>query len=131
MVTLLNGLTLPIESSSNCDSKDCVYILKCTKCNQFYIGQTNNFKRRFMEHLNGILNFEPYEDRRSNVALHFNLEEHDYTKHLQFFIYITNLELSERLKQEAFLINLFLKLEMGLLNEILPSIFSITNSSYA
>jgi len=130
-ISLTKKFFLSIVSDSNCESNNCVYILKCSKCEFFYIGQTNLFKRRFMEHINSILKFEPYSNsNNSTVGLHFNLNDHDYTKDLCFFIYKTNLETSDRLKEEAFLIQLFIKMEINILNDVIPPIFSITNSSF-
>ena len=81
-----------------------------------------------MEHIN---KFEPFSNSNNLiVGLHFNLNDHDYTKDLCFFIYKTNLEQNERLKEEAFLKQFFIKMENIILNDVIPPIFSITNSSF-
>ena len=46
------------------------------------------FKVRFYQHLNSIKNFIPYK-KATQVSTHFNLNNHDYKKHLNFFIYDT------------------------------------------
>ncbi|RNA03545.1 hypothetical protein BpHYR1_048411, partial [Brachionus plicatilis] len=86
---LLKQFFLPIESKSSCNSTDCVYIILCIKCKIYYIGQTNCFKRRFNEHLNGIQKYTPYENHKSNVSIHFNLNDY------------INVDLEERLKNET------------------------------
>ncbi|CAF1068438.1 unnamed protein product, partial [Brachionus calyciflorus] len=64
-IFLNEDFSLPIVSDSNCESNNCVYILKCSKYEYFYIGQTNLFKRRFMEHINSILKFKWFNSNNS------------------------------------------------------------------
>jgi hypothetical protein len=129
-ICLNSNFYLPIENNSSCETIDCVYILCCTKCSYYYIGQTNCFKRRFNEHVNKIINFVPFVTRDSNVALHFNLAKHDYSQDLKFYIYKSDMELSDRLKQETFLIHLFMNLDVKVLNELIPSIKNVLFSNY-
>ena len=50
----LNNFILPIFSNSSCLSLNCIYVLKCIKCEFYYIGQTKNLKQRIKQHLSSI-----------------------------------------------------------------------------
>jgi hypothetical protein len=55
---LSNKFDLPITipCSSSCNSVNCIYILKCSKCNLYYIGQTTRtIYIRLSEHIKNIL----------------------------------------------------------------------------
>jgi hypothetical protein len=85
----LKNFKLPILTESTCTTKNCIYVIECTLCKAFYIGETGmEFKVRFYQHLNSIKNFIPYK-KATQVSTHFNLNNHDYKKHLNFFIYDT------------------------------------------
>lgn len=119
---------LPIWNFSSCDSLNCIYIIKCKLCNFFYIGQTNCIKKRIYKHLYDIKNFVPFEKNNTSVSIHFNLKYHIYQKHFSFFIYRNNLEnLNQRLNLESFLINLFLKMKVNLINDCIPNMKTIYN----
>jgi len=112
----LNNFFLPFYCFSNCNTINCIYILKCTLCSIYYIGETSNFKKRLSSHISDINNFIPYKKSKC-VSLHFNLLKHDYKHHLKFFIYHDNLEIKkERLNFETHLIFLFQKLSIKILN---------------
>ena len=40
----------------SCDSKDVIYILICTTCDNFYLGQAQDFKQRTAEHKSDVKN---------------------------------------------------------------------------
>jgi hypothetical protein len=65
----------------------------------------------------------PYEKRVNSVSIHFNLINHSLTD-FTFFIYEKELEDILRLNLEAQLINLFLKLNLKLINDFFPSIYN-------
>ena len=45
MAKLLHG-----HNYFSCDSKDVIYILICKTCDNFYLGQTQEFKQRTTKH---------------------------------------------------------------------------------
>ena len=53
---LANGKTIIWSYTKyfNCDSKNVLYILICRNCDEFYIGQTQNFKQRIRKHKSDI-----------------------------------------------------------------------------
>ena len=52
---------LPLKCISNCKSCGIVYIIKCIKCNIFYIGESElSATKRLSQHLYDISNFVPY-----------------------------------------------------------------------
>jgi hypothetical protein len=61
-----------------CATKFVIYLIKCTKCQKQYVGQTTQTLRaRAMQHRNDVNNKEPYRP----VAVHFNQDDH----HLGYF----------------------------------------------
>ena len=123
-----DSFTLPVLANSSCDSTNCIYVIKCEKCNKFYIGQTNNMKKRLSTHLSSIRKFSLVKENVMEVAEHFNLKDHDYTKDLKFWIIKKDLSQTyERLTLENIIIHLFMQREIPILNAIQPSIYKITN----
>ena len=123
MIYLKENFILPILANGSCNSKDIIYIIFCSYCNCFYIGQTIDVKDRINKHIYDIRKFIPYSDRNTSVSIHFNLRHHNYFNHLNFFVYredIDNLEV--RLFNESFMINLCKKLEVNLMNDHIPVI---------
>ena len=121
---MLNKFYLPIYCNSNCNENNCVYILHCSLCDYYCIGQTINFKSRFHSHISNIKNFVPYK-KFTSVSNHFNLLNHNYEKHLKFYIIQNNLNsLDQRLNFENDLINLFLCLKIKIMN------YFVTNKYY-
>ena len=122
-IFLTKKFMLPISSESNCQSKNIIYIIYCSFCNTFYIGQSIDIKKRIYKHLYDIKTFIPFSDGITSVSIHFNLKYHDYKHHFSFFVLkkdIVNLE--ERLNRESFLINLCKKLGVKLMNDHIPNI---------
>ena len=91
----LNKFSLTFKSQSHCDSSGIVYIIACIKCNKIYIGESGRrVKDRIGEHLNNIKNFKTnlndsiiYLNNKSEVAIHFNLKNHNIKQDLKFFIF--------------------------------------------
>ena len=85
----INSFKYPILNSSTCTTKNCIYIIECKLCNAFYIGESGvEFKVRFANHMSSIKNFEPYNIKKSTqVAIHFNLKNHNMREHLNFYIH--------------------------------------------
>ena len=54
--TLTNGKTIiwTYKSYFSCDSKDVIYILICKTCDNFYLGQTQDFKQRTAKHKSDV-----------------------------------------------------------------------------
>ena len=126
----LNEFFLPIADSSDCNIEEAVYILKCKKCNIFYIGETNKFKCRFSAHLFKIRGFKPYIDC-TPVSIHFNLKEHNFLTDLEFYIFKTKniKEKYQRLNKENHLIQLFLKVNVKILNNYIPDNYALKNNN--
>lgn len=49
-VTFKNGKTWKIKSSMNCKARNVIYVILCTNCDSFYIGQTENLRNRVTLH---------------------------------------------------------------------------------
>ena len=126
----LNGFILPFLSYSSCNSTNCIYILKCKVCKDtYYIGETDTFKRRFYKHCNDIKNFIPFYVYTC-VSTHFNQTNHsnfNLNEILCFYIFHVDAinNKTNRLNIENDLINLFLKLNMKLLNFDIPNKYNI------
>jgi predicted GIY-YIG superfamily endonuclease len=122
-VIYLNNFPLYIKKNSNCQTKNCIYLIKCKRCiNTFYIGRTNNISNRIYNHLRSIIKFIPFI-KYTVVSNHFKLVDHNFIEDFAFMI-ITHLEEENlnRLKNiETYYINLFKHLDMVLLNDIIPS----------
>ena len=98
---------LPIISVSSCSSKFVIYLIFCKYCKFFYIGQSKDIKSRILRYIYDIKSFVKFSERNTSVSIHFNLKNHCYSNHFNFFIYKTDKDnLDERLYLESFLINL-------------------------
>ena len=65
----LSSRLFPILGNFTCDTSHCVYILFCSTCSKYYVGQTSNSVRiRISEHLRTISSGNP----GSYIATHFN-----------------------------------------------------------
>jgi predicted GIY-YIG superfamily endonuclease len=108
-----------------------IYILKCLKCNCFYIGQAQSFDKRFKQHKRDITSFKPYLNVTSEVGLHFNLKNHDYKKDLKFCIFNKDLKiLEDRLSIETDMINIFRNNGIPLLNIKIPNQYFVNRLSF-
>jgi len=57
----LKNFMLPFKSFTNCKSEGIVYIIKCTKCDIFYIGESEfSAQKRISQHIYDIKSFVPY-----------------------------------------------------------------------
>lgn len=117
-IKLDNTFNLPIliPTKSFCSSINCIYILKCNKCEKFYVGETSrSAKVRIKEHLNKIkyfiklsVNNELFEDKMSThkdteiLYRHFAVN-HNLETDFSFQIFLTNV-LYYRLRLENDLI---------------------------
>ena len=91
-INLTNNFILPISENTSCNSKNVIYIIFCSFCNTFYLGQSNCLKDRIYSHIYDIRKFKyPFKEFKS-VAVHFNLKYHDYKKHFSFFVLRKDLE---------------------------------------
>lgn len=132
------NIYIPIKSNSDCNSVGCVYIIKCKKCNLFYIGETSkNCKTRISQHLNSISRFkknivkslENFESN-SEIANHFGRADHGIHDFV-FAIFKSNLfDDSIRKSVEAELINLFKCLEIPIINQKIPNYQFIKTLSF-
>ena len=136
---MFKNICIPIQANSNCLSEGIIYIIKCSLCNVFYIGQSSkNAKTRINQHLNNILFFKKNVSKSlinfynlSEVAIHFSSIKHDFSN-FSFFIFNSNiLNDSIRLSQETDLINIFINLNIPILNKKIPSFFNLTNLTFS
>jgi hypothetical protein len=122
-IYLTENFILPVFSENNCLSKNILYIIYCSFCNTFYIGQSQDLKSRMYNHINDIKKFVPFNNKITSVSIHFNLKFHNFTKHFSFFVLKKDIsDLKERLNRESFLINLCKKLGIRLMNDHIPII---------
>ena len=124
------NLPISIPCSSSCNSTNCIYIIKCVKCNLLYIGQTSRtISIRLKEHLAKIKyaqnlnsnnhnqifqNFLVKNQDCYNFYKHFSLN-HNINKDLNFQIFVSNCNFY-RLRLETDLIILFNTIFPGGLN---------------
>jgi hypothetical protein len=129
---LKNGFCLPILSNATCESTNCIYIIKCTRCSLFYVGQTKQkIKLRINQHLSTIKKFRPYINPTTEVGLHFNLKYHSKDD-LQISIFRCNIEdINKRLNIEADLINLIDKFNGPIINAIKPKLNNLKNLTFS
>jgi hypothetical protein len=119
-IILNNSLNLPllIPSPSSCHSLNCIYIINCTRCSKFYVGQTSrSIKVRIKEHLYKIkyfinlnLNFGNLEDKISSnkdteiLYRHF-ASNHNLEQDFKFQVFSTNvISYRHRLENDLILI---------------------------
>jgi hypothetical protein len=54
-IFLKKGFIIPIKNNCDCNSIGIIYIIRCSLCNVFYVGQTTRSeKERIKEHLTSI-----------------------------------------------------------------------------
>ncbi|CAF1127635.1 unnamed protein product, partial [Brachionus calyciflorus] len=121
-IKLKDNFFLPIWDISSCNSLNCVYVIYCKLCNEYYIGRTNSIKKRIYKHIYDIKNFKPFKLNSTSISIHFNLKFHIFQEHFKFYIYRNNLSEKTRLNLECFLINLFLKYDLKLINDFILNI---------
>ena len=131
-IFLKNGFIIPIKDNCNCISRNIIYIIRCTYCDVFYVGQTKRSAvERLHEHINDIKNFIPFVKFTSEVGLHFNLKNHNYKNNLQFYVFKKNLiNLEDRLSVETDLIHLIKENNPPIINLKIPSKSNIRSLSF-
>ena len=88
------------------------------------MGQTQDLRKRISAHRSKIRNFKPFNENFDSISTHFNLKFHDPKNHFSFFIVQQDVsDNSNRLNIEMFFINLLKKLEVKLINDVIPEIF--------
>ena len=77
-IALKNNFFVPIMDKCDCNSSNIVYIIRCLKCEEFYIGQSSkSVKIRIGQHIRAIKNFKPFLNYTNEVGYHFNLSGHN------------------------------------------------------
>ena len=135
-------LPILIPSISSCTSKNCIYFIKCNKCNLYYIGETSRqISIRIQEHLykinyciklkniqdkSKLKNF--FENCNKSVALykHFMIN-HNLQEDFSFQVFISNCKYF-RLRLETDLILIFNTCIPQGLNSILSNNLESLNS---
>jgi hypothetical protein len=102
-------IKLSLLTNANCNTSNIIYIIICIKCNLFYIGETkNSLKIRFIQHLNNIMKFIPFERYHDKVVpLHFRRNNHKISD-IKICVFKSEFNNEkDRKEQELDLINLF------------------------
>lgn len=129
----VNNSVLPMLSNANCDSCNVVYIIMCTKCTVFYVGETSKSLRiRISQHLNGIKRFVPYFNMENEVAYHFRRVGHVINSDFRVCVFRENLvDQVVRRSVEMDLIWLFkCVFNFEILNSKINNLNSIKNFSF-
>lgn len=125
-ININNEFQLSIMSYSNCNSSNCIYIIHCKYCDNFYIGQTGRkISVRISEHLNNIKKHIIFKNKQnSEVALHFSENNHDHLIHFEFYIFKSNINNKlDRLYIENDLIHIFHFFKTTVINNYIPPYF--------
>jgi len=122
----------PFFEERTCSSQNLIYLIKCKKCNVYYIGETGqSIKKRINGHLSTIRCYVPFQFNAPVVAEHFNKNGHDFST--DFCFNVLKLHLSDKEKRlfyENVFINLFQYFNLNLINKLenKSSFFSYSNS---
>ena len=108
-ILVKNQYIFPLMVNADCMTRNIVYIILCTLCNVYYIGETEeSLQKRMSGHFGTIKRFIPFVRMESEVAFHFNLKGHDLKKHFKVCVFKDLLITKKsRLSVEADLIYLF------------------------
>ena len=130
--TLNNNIYLPLLCNANCNTSNIIYIIYCTMCNLFYIGETSkSLKSRFSSHKHCIKKFHPFLNFTSEIGDHFNKRGHELNKHLKLAIFKKDFKDSkQRFSTETDLIHFISNLHPPIINSRIPSLFSINSLSF-
>ena len=69
-ITLKSGKTWKVNSTMNCKARYVIYVIICSKCDSFYVGQTENLRKGVTLHKEQIRH-EEY--RHLKVSEHLNM----------------------------------------------------------
>ena len=65
-----------------------IYIIECSLCNQFYArSTTTTLKQRFFSYFSIIKNYFPFKFSHDSIGRHFNLYNHNFSKHLKIYLF--------------------------------------------
>ena len=132
-------LKFPILSQSNCSSTGCIYVIKCTLCNHFYIGETSReIRSRIKEHLYNVSKMKKdihkslkYINVQSEIAQHFNLKGHKIEEHFRFTVFMSNIiDDTKRKSIETDLINILLMKRINIINRKIPNFEYINHFTF-
>ena len=65
----INSKEFTVKSNMTCSSTNIIYVLKCTNCEDFYIGQSINLRKRVTVHRQQIVHAE---HRHLHVSKHIH-----------------------------------------------------------
>ena len=132
VLNLNNNFKLPVMSYGNCDTRNVVYLIMCTKCNCYYIGQTGTtVKERINKHLSNIRKFLYFKQDTHEVSTHFGDNNHILENDFRFIILKDNLfDTKSRQSVESDIIHIFLSLKLNILNTFIPNMFFTSTLSF-
>jgi hypothetical protein len=135
-----NFIKFPILSHSCCSSMGCIYIIKCTLCNHFYIGETSRkTSTRIKEHLYSITKMKKdlltslkCINFHSEVAQHFNHKGHNISEHFRFTIFVSDVNDDMKRKSiETDVINVLILKKIKLMNMKIPNFDCINHLTFS
>ena len=76
--------TIDLPNKLSCELNDIIYLITCTKCNKYYLGETGRaFRARIYEHKLSVQ--KPKDSRITPVSKHFTGKGHS-VRNMQFTI---------------------------------------------
>jgi len=134
-----NSLKFPILSHSCCSSIGCIYVIKCTLCNCYYIGETSRkISTRMKEHLYNISKLKrdivtslKCINLQTEVAQHFNHRGHIINEHFRFSIFMS--EVNDDVKRKSIetdLINILILKKINIINKKIPNFEYINHLTF-
>jgi hypothetical protein len=122
---------IPIQGNFDCTASNIIYIITCTLCNKFYVGESGKTaKIRIAQHLYNINSFKPFNNT-TEIGFHFNLRGHNLIQHFRFAVIVKNIESKEsRLSIETDLIYIIERFHGNIINSLKPSTRTIKNNTF-
>lgn len=118
-------MKLYLQDNGTCTSCNLIYVIICTKCKLYYVGETSkSLNIRIKQHINHIINFIPFIKYNDKVIpKHFRSKNHSLSN-FRVCIFKNNIiDTKMRKEKELDLINFLNLKEKVCLNDL------ITNNS--
>ena len=115
---------LPVLSNVNCRSLNVIYVIFCSLCDFYYVGESESAYIRLNKHLNTIINSKLFEFKfYSEVSEHFKSNIHYIDKHFHFIIIQKDqIDKKIRLNYENDYIHIIDHITGRLMNNYIPNI---------
>jgi hypothetical protein len=120
---VINNFFMPIMANSHCKSDNILYLLRCKKCDYYYVGQSESAGTRLKTHIRCI-RLNRTSSNCVCVMEHFNTPGHLTLQNFEFYIFKTGINnLFKRLCLESHLIHFLLKIGAILINDFIPPLY--------